>query len=497
MMVACMLRLMRHPVLLPAALLLAALHAVGAPAAAATLNFTVNTSEPVTVTGTPRIAIDVGGATRYASYAAGSGTAALTFAYAVQSGDFDANGITLTAPLDLNGGSITDTSGNPANPLTFTLPDTSALKVQTYTASFTTGPITNANANAVSFAISKAPLAADFTYAITSDGGAGSVTGSGSIGGSPHTVSGVDVSALPTGTLTLSVTVTTATGGTGAAKTATATPTFTGVLDNLPAAAAAFSIRRLSGAYTGPLLRVRRSSDNATQDIGTTISGDLDAAALASFCGSGSCFAATWYDQSGNSQNAVQAGTTSQPRIMSGGVTELEGSRPALRFTATAQWLDAGVIPGQSLQGSFNLVARCGDASATRHPIGNRDFSTARGRAVLAASGGASFAAGNVGGASVTLTGSTVAQRVITSLSASSGNMSGALDGIVTTGTTNTYFLASTVGLWIGGGGVGQSSVGNWVGTISEAMVFNVTLSTSERQTLERDQGSYYGVTVQ
>ena len=92
------------------------------PASAATLGFTVAASEPVVVTGTPRIAIDVGGVTRYASYASGTGTTALTFSYDVQAGDFDANGITITSPLDLNGGALTDLAGNPASSLTFTLP---------------------------------------------------------------------------------------------------------------------------------------------------------------------------------------------------------------------------------------------------------------------------------------------------------------------------------------------------------------------------------------
>jgi hypothetical protein len=66
--------------------LLAALCLPCAQAAAANLDFTVATSEPVVVTGVPRIAIDVGGLTRYATYASGSGTSALTFSYAVQAG---------------------------------------------------------------------------------------------------------------------------------------------------------------------------------------------------------------------------------------------------------------------------------------------------------------------------------------------------------------------------------------------------------------------------
>ena len=113
-------------------------------ALAATLNFTLTLSEPVTVTGTPRIAVDVGGVTRYADYTAGSGTSSLTFSYAVQARDFDANGIALVSPLDLNGGNFADGTGNVATNLSFTAPDTSGIKIQTYTVAFTTSPITSA-----------------------------------------------------------------------------------------------------------------------------------------------------------------------------------------------------------------------------------------------------------------------------------------------------------------------------------------------------------------
>jgi hypothetical protein len=486
-------RLTHHSVVGLAASLLVALLLLATSATAASLTFTVNASEPVTVTGTPRFAIDVGGTTRYATYVSGSGTSALTFAYAVQPGDFDANGITLASPVDLNGGSISDIAGNPTSALTFTLPDTSALKVQTYTAAFTTSPITNANANAVGFAIAKAPPGASFTYTITSSGGSGSVTGSGTISNSSHTVSGVDVSALPSGTLTLSVTISTMPGGTGAAKTATSTPTFTGVLDSLPATGAAFSVRRLSNAYAGPLMRVRRSSDNATQNIGATIGGNLDTTALASFCGTASCSVAALYDQSGNVRDAVQANAAYQPLIVSGGVTELEGARPAMRFVeSSGQFLVAPAVLGQTINGTFNVVARLTDTTVSRHPVGDRGGG---GRIIRATLGGSSYVVANIGAAQASLSGSTLQQRVVTLLSGSSG-MSGALDGTVSTGGTSTVSNLDNYPFWIGGGGYGQSAVGDWIGTISEATVFNATLTTAERQALERDQGGYYGIAV-
>ena len=58
---------------------------------------------------------------------------------------------------------------------------------------------------------------------------------------------------------------------------------FTGILDEYSGAAAAYSVRRLSSTYTDGLIRVRRSSDDAEQDIGFDANGDLDTTALTTF----------------------------------------------------------------------------------------------------------------------------------------------------------------------------------------------------------------------
>jgi len=62
------------------------------------------------------------------------------------------------------------------------------------------------------------------------------------------------------------------------------------ILDLYGNAASAFSLRRLSQAYNGSAIRVRRSSDNTEQDIGFNDSGSLDEASLSSFVGSGNYF---------------------------------------------------------------------------------------------------------------------------------------------------------------------------------------------------------------
>jgi hypothetical protein len=95
--------------------------------------------------------------------------------------------------------------------------------------------------------------------------------------------------------------------------------TFIGLLDTYPNAAVAYSIRKLTAAYNGNAIRVRRSSDNAEQDIGFSGSGDLDTSALTSFCGASNGFVTTWYDQSGNLKNATQTTAGNQPQIVSSG----------------------------------------------------------------------------------------------------------------------------------------------------------------------------------
>ena len=84
----------------------------GSYKAGATVSIQVNFSEPVTVTGTPQLALNSGATVNYAS---GSGTSTLTFTYTVgageNSGDLDYNA---TTSLTLNAGTIKDTATNNA-----------------------------------------------------------------------------------------------------------------------------------------------------------------------------------------------------------------------------------------------------------------------------------------------------------------------------------------------------------------------------------------------
>ncbi|MFO1027679.1 MAG: Hint domain-containing protein [Acetobacteraceae bacterium] len=97
-----------------------------------TVTATVTLSEAVVVTGSPQLALDIGGTTIQAGYASGSGSNKLAFTYTVQSGQTDSNGIAIgTSALSLNSGSITDVAGNSLTLSNTVVADNASYKVDT------------------------------------------------------------------------------------------------------------------------------------------------------------------------------------------------------------------------------------------------------------------------------------------------------------------------------------------------------------------------------
>ena len=144
--------------------------------------------------------------------------------------------------------------------------------------------------------------------------------------------------------------------------------------------AAAYYSGKLLTNYTGNAIRVRRSSDNAEADIGFDGT-DLDTSSLTSFCSGTDGFVTTWYDQSGNGNNATQATAASQPKIVSSGsvitvngyrVIQYDGTDDNLgtSLTATGTMLmggsDGTAFYEVSISGVYNLLA---SASLTDHPL--------------------------------------------------------------------------------------------------------------------------------
>jgi hypothetical protein len=131
----------------------------------------------------------------------------------------------------------------------------------------------------------------------------------------------------------------------------------TGLLDFYPGATVAYSLRRLSGVYQGSAIRVRRSSDNTEADIGFS-SIDLNTSALLAFCGAGNGFVTTWYDQSGNANNATQTTAANQPQIVSDGSIIINNTKPSMKLNGTSQFLQFSNLTPASNQSIFGIGKR-------------------------------------------------------------------------------------------------------------------------------------------
>jgi hypothetical protein len=105
-----------------------------------------------------------------------------------------------------------------------------------------------------------------------------------------------------------------------------------GLLDQYAGAAAAYSLRSLTLYYTGPVVRVRRSSDNTEQDF---TAAQVTDGTLVAFCGAGNGFVRSWYDQSGNANHATQASSSFQPLIVSSGALITTNGKSAVQFADT------------------------------------------------------------------------------------------------------------------------------------------------------------------
>lgn len=82
-----------------------------------------------------------------------------------------------------------------------------------------------------------------------------------------------------------------------------------------------YSLRRISGKYSGPTVRVRRSTDNTEANFYANMNGALGTAinatgtSLKVWVGTGNAYVTTWYDQTGFSNNLTMATAASQPLL--------------------------------------------------------------------------------------------------------------------------------------------------------------------------------------
>jgi hypothetical protein len=256
-----------------------------------------------------------------------------------------------------------------------------------------------------------------------------------------------------------------------------------------------YSLRKVSNSYNGFCIRVRRMLDSVEKDIGFNSNNELDQSTLSSFAGADSAFVTTWYDQGPNSINAIQATAMNQPRIVNLGTIDTLNSKPNIEFlgvnyltiaTGNLVIYDAYVsvvfkrVSGNSGSGimfSFRKLNNLGlfdDRADSGFGVRSRNDANS----ILNIST-TQDTNQNVGGYGID------SANLLLKLS---------INGTITSGT------APSAPNTIERGALGCSAFtfGNtvFVGKIQEFFLFPSFLSTANRQTLERDQGSYYGITV-
>lgn len=105
---------------------------------------------------------------------------------------------------------------------------------------------------------------------------------------------------------------------------------------------ACYSVRRrLLTSYTGPLVRVRKTTggDTTTEhDVPYAVNGTLDAADLAAFVGSESWAIVTVYDQTAGARHITQATVANQPLGGTAGVGVTLATFPAADLDGTDNW---------------------------------------------------------------------------------------------------------------------------------------------------------------
>lgn len=279
------------------------------------------------------------------------------------------------------------------------------------------------------------------------------------------------------------------------------------------ASARAYSVaRKIVSNYTGPLINVRRSSDNATQDIGfVSGTGDLDTSALSTFVGSNSAYVATLYDQSGNGRHLTQATTANQYRIVNAGTLSIKGanSKPALDGSVgSTHMFDSS--PGAYAAGSATFLAVYASAGALGTskwlvtetlssdnygqylPITNDSSSSTTISRSMRNNSAQSFLSDRA--ATVTPAAFDTNQHVLTSVDSGS-SFSQYVDGTIV-GSATSYTRGSSISLdrFVLGCGIRLSGlVGNILGLPAELVVWYSALGGTDQSTAQANAKAYYG----
>ena len=250
------------------------------------------------------------------------------------------------------------------------------------------------------------------------------------------------------------------------------------VLQIAPNAAAAYSLRSLTGGDP-QVVRVRRSSDNGEQDF--TASG-ISSGALVAFVGSGNDgFVETWYDQSGNSEDAVQETAGSQPKIVNAGDLVVLSGVPALLFDESFL-----VATGFAFSPSGDFLAVTVSKLSSNNFIDTRDGGS---DGFFIQQGSSAFRYRYNGDGSIDVSGKD--EHIIATAELNGTTLTAYKNGSSAGTDTVTAGLSTTEALSIGK--VAFSSANALTGSVQEIILYD-TDKSANRVVLETNIISHYGI---
>ena len=274
----------------------------------------------------------------------------------------------------------------------------------------------------------------------------------------------------------------------------------TAILDTLGVSvSSAWSMRRLTYAYSGPLFEITRAYDSATQDIYPLFNGEPDWATMGQFVGSDNMVYSKWYDQFSINDLAGTniAGATS-------GVFSTRNGIPAPTYGSSSAMtgIIQANIPKLAQPRTISMVFANPTAFNNEHIFAYGASGVAEKElnfSVHSWFGTKGFSVDTNSFSSALLTVSafnTGNSRLIWSYPGATAISTAAstVDNVAPT-TSNGADIPKTSG-WPGkniavGGNLAGSN--KFTGTIPEIIVFSEEMSSAEMTTLDSDQSNYFG----
>ena len=164
-------------------------------------------------------------------------------------------------------------------------------------------------------------------------------------------------------------------------------------ITSIAAPAAAYSLRSLTGGDP-EVVNVRKTVGGVHTDEKFTVS-QINSGALVDFVGSGNDgFVQTWYDQSGNGNDAVQIDRDAQPKIVSSGSLLTQGGKACINFNGTDNFLHKETYTQGALSqpNTAFAVAKLDAYTDSNRKIFDGDVNTARNMLQLNTAGNGQFA---------------------------------------------------------------------------------------------------------